>query len=404
MSTDAAKPRELPRLVVVLVVIATGAATVWAATKMGPLGPYTSWDRAQQAVQQVWTPRGQAPQAQLTPIQPQALEQFSGAAPQQPSVPAPQPTVNQSLAAAPTSDPLFPLADDSAARTVGLPGVPTIIWGTPRPHRDRGPCVNCHTVATGNGQRVPTIFSFSAMPHEYRGVCNNCHQISVAGFGGNLVAGIRTAEPADAQLQMQVQGAANEGEWRGMEVSAASQGVVITKADGAAARAGVQPGDVVDSINGVAVRSMTDFIQVTLNGDLPQGTMIARRNGQRMAFELQRNQPGTANQQAASNVGAAPQAQQQLPMSQQMMAPQQQLMTPQQQMVTPQQQQPMTQQQQQLLAPQQLAPQQLAPQQLAPQQLAPQQLAPQQLAPQQQMAPQQWFAPMLPSAPATPGG
>ena len=288
MSTDAAKPRELPRLVVVLVVIATGAATVWAATKMGPLGPYTSWDRAQQAVQQVWTPRGQAPQAALTQMPPQVAQQPANAAPQQPNVSAPQPTATQSQAAAPTNDPLFPLVDDSAARTVGLPGVPTILWGTPRPHRDRGPCVNCHTVATGDGQRVPTIFSFSAMPHEYRGVCNNCHQISVAGFGGNLVAGIRAAEPADAQLQMQMQGAANEGEWRGMEVSAASQGVVITKADGAAARAGAQPGDVVDSINGVAVRSMTDFIQVTLNGDLQQGTMIARRNGQRMAFELQR--------------------------------------------------------------------------------------------------------------------
>jgi hypothetical protein len=395
----------------VLVVIATGAATVWAATKMGPLGPYTSWDRAQQAVQQVWAPRGQAPLAQPTQMQPQVLQQPAAAAPQQSSVPAPPPTANQSLAAAPTNDPLFPLADDTAARTVGLPGVPTIIWGTPRPHRDRGPCVNCHTVATGDGQRVPTIFSFSAMPHEYRGVCNNCHQISVAGFGGNLVAGIRTAEPADAQLQMQVQGAANDGEWRGMEVSAASQGVVITKADGAAARAGVQPGDVVDSINGVAVRSMTDFIQVTLNGDLQQGTMIARRNGQRMAFELQRNQPGAANQQAASNLAAAPQPQQQQLMSQQLMTPQQQVMAPQQQVLSPQQQQLMTQQQQQF-APQQqqFAPQQqFTPQQQPMQQqqqflLPQQQLVPQQSTTPQQQMPQQWFAPMLPSAPATPGG
>jgi hypothetical protein len=238
---------------------------------------------------------------------------------------------------------------------------------------------------------VPTIFSFSAMPHEYRGVCNNCHQISVAGFGGNLVAGVRATEPADPQLQMQ--GMANEAEWRGMEVRSVSQGVVITKADGAAARAGAQAGDVVDSINGAPVRAMADFVQVTLNGELQQGTMIARRNGQRLAFELQRSPETRAAQRSASTAmmdPAQPQTQQPSTIPGQQLMPQQQSMMPAQQFAP---------QQQSMMPGQQFTPQQ--PSMMPGQQFAPQQPS---MMPGQQPTPQQWVTPGgMPPAPAVQG-
>jgi hypothetical protein len=416
MSAETGNPRELPRMVVVLVVIATGAATVWAATKMGPLGPYTSWERAQQAVQQVWSRPAQGvqmPAAQAAP--PVGVSPANGFAPQRAwgSVPVQSPPESPPSAALP--DALFGSPEGAAARTVGLPGVPAILWGTPRPHRDRGPCTNCHTVATGDGQRVPTIFSFSAMPHEYRGVCNNCHQISVSGFGGNLVAGIRAAEPLNDPRLMQA--APNEAEWRGMEVRAGAEGVVVVKADGTAAVAGVQAGDVVESINGVPVRSIADFAQVTENGELRQGTMISSRTGQRVAFELQPAQQG-ASMSPPMSTGAqlppmAPQAMAgQSPMAlapsvpspqplpqQPMMAPSfmpqapafmpQAPAAPQSSLMQPGLQPPLV--PQLPLAPQQFFQQPLAPQPMSPQQPA---MTPQPFVPY--AAPPGWGAPAAP--------
>jgi S1-C subfamily serine protease len=80
----------------------------------------------------------------------------------------------------------------------------------------------------------------------------------------------------------------NEAEWRGLEVRPAATGVVVTNADGTAARMGLQPGDRVASVNGVQIRTMADFVGATQNGDLPQGTIIVGRDGQRLAFELSR--------------------------------------------------------------------------------------------------------------------
>jgi hypothetical protein len=66
---------------------------------------------------------------------------------------------------------------------------------------------------------------------------------------------------------------------------------MVTKADGTAARSGVLTGDVVRSINGSPVQSMAEFVTTTQDGNLPQGTMIADRGGELLAFELNRNQP-----------------------------------------------------------------------------------------------------------------
>ena len=63
-------------------------------------------------------------------------------------------------------------------------------------------------------------------------------------------------------------------------------------------RAGVQPGDTVVSVNGKPITTMADFVAVTQDGDLRQGTMIAKRGGQKLAFELRRK---------VRNQGVAPQ-------------------------------------------------------------------------------------------------
>jgi hypothetical protein len=191
---------------------------------------------------------------------------------------------------------------ENPVHPVGLPGVPAIRWGTPRPHGDRGPCVDCHTVTMGNGRPMPNIQSFSSMPHEFRGVCNNCHRIDGSPTG-NPVAAVR---PVIGEMQM-IPGAGvpqnmmgaqgpmgaaglaagpREADWRGLEVRPSPTGVTVTKAEGAAGRSGLARGDVLVSLNASPIQTVADFVQATQNGRLNSGTMIVMRDGQRMAFEL----------------------------------------------------------------------------------------------------------------------
>ena len=61
--------------------------------------------------------------------------------------------------------------------------------GTPVGHADRGPCTDCHRVASHEGERMPTISPLSSLPHEFRGVCNNCHRIAASRILALLPAG-----------------------------------------------------------------------------------------------------------------------------------------------------------------------------------------------------------------------
>lgn len=245
-------------------VIATAVVTAWAMSETGLAGPLMSWERAEEAVDQVWssTPVSQAP---------------------------PAPTAMMPTAAQPPN----------AARMVaGLPGVPPIVSGAASVHADRGACTTCHAVSTPQGGPIPSIRSFSMMPHEFRGVCGNCHQVtSGPGPVGSAVAGTVAVPQGLGAPVPQASPPPNEAEWNGLEVSGAAQGVVVAATEGASAQTGLQRGDVVLSVNGLKVPTVADFAQVTQNGMLPQGAMIVARNGQRLAVEL-----GTP---AATGMGAA---------------------------------------------------------------------------------------------------
>ena len=223
-------------------------------------GPQVSWDRSQEAVAQIWAEGGDAMRQPVPP----------------PGMPRGTPPADGALAV--------------AAIVQG----PTIRFGASRPHADRGPCTNCHTVVTGGGNPLPMISSSSQMPHAFRGVCGNCHRVSLSNAPmGNPVAGPVTAvpgvpgtQPAPINAPTITPAPINEAEWRGLEVRPGTQGVTVGAADGAAALAGVQPQDVVVSINGAPIATMADFVAMTNNGALPRGTAIVRRGGQRLAFEL----------------------------------------------------------------------------------------------------------------------
>jgi S1-C subfamily serine protease len=132
-----------------------------------------------------------------------------------------------------------------------------------------------------------------------------------AGFVPQMPAGVPQAlPPSPAQP--------TEAEWQGLEVAPSPQGVLVAGAEGNAMRAGVLAGDLVASVNGASVASMADFVSATQNGLLAQGTIIVRRNGQRLAFELSsspRNpapplatRPQTFQQQAGMAPAAMPYA------------------------------------------------------------------------------------------------
>jgi hypothetical protein len=80
----------------------------------------------------------------------------------------------------------------------GSVSAPTIVWGAPIPHSDRGVCTNCHGILTKRGLPVPMVYSFSRRPHEYRGVCENCHTVGVkpSARAGTQV-GLRSPLPSE---------------------------------------------------------------------------------------------------------------------------------------------------------------------------------------------------------------
>jgi S1-C subfamily serine protease len=106
------------------------------------------------------------------------------------------------------------------------------------------------------------------------------------GLMGNAVAGIASMPAAAPGVGAQTAPPPTEAEWNGLEVSGSAQGVIVAAAEGTSAQTGVQKGDVVVSVNGLPVRTVADFANVTQNGTLPQGAMIVQRNGQRLAVEL----------------------------------------------------------------------------------------------------------------------
>jgi hypothetical protein len=233
-------------------IVVTAVVTAWAMSETGLAGPLMSWERAEEAVEQVWA--GSPAQGR-----PAAVTTMPAAA-----------------------------GGVGAARTVAaLPGVPPIVSGAVATHADRGTCTTCHAVTTAQGAPVPSIGSNAIMPHGFRGICGNCHQVtSGPGVVGNAVAGMTSMPPTGSAFGAQASPPPNEAEWNGLEVSGAVQGVVVASAEGTSALTGIQRGDVVVSINGLPVRTVADFAQVTQNGTLPQGAMIVQRNGQRLAVEL----------------------------------------------------------------------------------------------------------------------
>jgi hypothetical protein len=250
--------KRLPTWVVALVLLVTGGLTALAMWTTKMRGPGLAWDSAQQAAESVWSD---------VASQPQAVSPGWGAVQSDPSGAA-------------------------ASQVAAFPTIPSVIAGTAPIHVDRGVCTNCHSVFTRQGQPVPTITSMSVMTHEYRGVCSNCHQFA-SGLGagsGSVVAGTAVAPPAAASPPPPAPPAARpltEAEWQGLEVGPSTQGgVVVNGAEGTAGRMGLARGDLVSSINAIAVRSMTDFDNATQKGGLAQGTIIVLRNGQRLAFEL----------------------------------------------------------------------------------------------------------------------
>jgi hypothetical protein len=135
------------------------------------------------------------------------------------------------------------------------------------------------------GMPVPAISALSVMPHAYRGVCNNCHEVKVMPLGAP-VAGVITVPPNAAMAGATPKRPPTEAEWLGLEVGVAPQGVLVNGVEGLAKRGGMRVGDVIASINAVPVDTVADFVAVTQNGGLTQGAVIARREGQRLAFEL----------------------------------------------------------------------------------------------------------------------
>jgi hypothetical protein len=68
----------------------------------------------------------------------------------------------------------------AVTQRAAMSGAPTIVWGTPIGHADRGPCTSCHRIANRESERLPAITAVSPLPHRFRGVCNNCHVVEVS--------------------------------------------------------------------------------------------------------------------------------------------------------------------------------------------------------------------------------
>jgi hypothetical protein len=306
---DPATKKALPRWLVIVVIMATAGITAAALSATGLRGPAMAWDRANKGVAGVWS--GEAARSPMD--DPQRLTTQAATLPAAQTNMAP-PVVAPAMA---SPAPAPAVAAPIVGQPVALAGAPVIVWGTPIGHGDRGPCTNCHSVVFPQGTAMPTINSQSSMPHEFRGVCNNCHLITRRGLA--LVAGMAMG-PGVPNAAKPI----TEAEWRGLEVGPSPVGVMVNGADGAAKRAGMKVGDVITSINAVATNSVADFVRATENGALMQGAVIARRDGQRLAFELgPRNAPEPRNPPEPRNAPEQPmQPMQPQPMQQQPMQPQ----------------------------------------------------------------------------------
>ena len=253
--TDTAHRRkQLPQWLVAVVILLTGAFTMWAMSMTSLRGPSMAWEQAHDMVDSVWGQQKDSPQ-----------------------MPSPGPA----WAAIPQVS-----VGNGARQVAGFPGVPSIVAGVRPIHADRGVCTNCHSVLTAQRAPVPSISSLSVMPHAYRGVCSNCHEFTFgAATASRPVARTLPGAPGIAAPPAPRKQPA-EAEWQGLEVMPSAGRVMVAGVEGVAAQRGVLANDIVTSINGVATPTMADFVAVTANGKLKAGTMIVRRGGQRLAFEL----------------------------------------------------------------------------------------------------------------------
>jgi len=260
MQTPKPQRRPLPRWAVLVVILVTGTVTALALSASGLQGPQMAWQEAAGTVDQVWGAPMTADQQHLQRGRPQGA-----------------------------------MASDAARQVAGRRGVPAILNGSNAPHGERGACTNCHQVMLVPGVPMPSITSGAAMPHSFRGACSNCHLVGAGGGFGTAVAGTISA-PVPPPVPVEV-------DWLGLEMrigAAAQPGAMVTKAEGKAARSGVRRGDRITSINAVALTDRNAFAQATQNGALRQGTVVAFRNGQRLAFEIPSAAPAAQPAQPAA--------------------------------------------------------------------------------------------------------
>ncbi|MBI5538300.1 MAG: PDZ domain-containing protein [Deltaproteobacteria bacterium] len=286
----------VPSYVVVLAVLATAGVTGYAMLKAG-LPP--SWATKKPATlvgaPQFWTPWAAANPAtgpgELAPI---PLPGFMGppGAPAQPGA-------------------FLPVGGPTVVHMVRPDTLPA--------HGDRGVCTQCHSILDTKGAPIAAIRSYSPLYHDFRGVCVNCHAINVAPTQAS--APVAAAQPKAATPAT----APTEAEFLGMELSpltpvtatqfnipADTRGLVVVEAEAQAATVGLKPGDVLLSVDGTPVRTLTDFFQVTRNGTLTSATLEVWRAGQRMAVKLTATPPtppANATQGATQAQGTPPAAQ-----------------------------------------------------------------------------------------------
>lgn len=328
MTAEGATPsrdvRQPPRWLVAIVVLLTAAGTAWAmsATELG--APLLAWNELEQGVDQIWA---DAPQP--APGQGQPVAGLAG--------------IRTIIAGSPAPHP--PQGVCTRCHVVvssTLAGLAVIRTTAVRPHPERGVCENCHLVtdavpgllppnpaaaaglapppysagaaSTGASPVAAPQYGYPAAGTPYGTPCPGAAPLPYAtgaagpypaaplaagqgaqssGAGGPCVAypaagAVAGTAPAPAPTP----GPAapppqpTEAEWQGLEVGPKPNGVVVAGVEGLAARAGVLAGDAVSSVNGMRVAQMTDFVSATNNGRLALGTLIVRRGGQRLAFEL----------------------------------------------------------------------------------------------------------------------
>ncbi|MDH5674064.1 MAG: PDZ domain-containing protein [Myxococcales bacterium] len=335
-----AAPRtpRLPRWLLAGAVLLTAAVTAWAMSQTRLRGPQDAWGQAQGGVQAIWSDGGdamggaQAGAWDAAATAGQAARPVAGL----PGVPVILMGQNR-----PHADRGACANCHSVVRNNGRP-VPPIHSFSSMPHGFRGVCSNCHQVTLGQGgngnpvaatmmvppsgapmqpmqampmqpmpmqpmqqpmqamQAMPMQQPMQAMPMQQPMQAMPMQQpMQAQGFGAQPMA----TAPANTGMAPPP----NDADWRGLEVRQGAQGVVVTKAEGAAARAGLQPGDLLRSVNGAPVEGMNAFVQATQRGQLPAGAVIVRRGDQRLAFEMTANAANNGVQMAAPVAQMQPQ-------------------------------------------------------------------------------------------------